>query len=558
MTEDKRYSLAPSTVRFLEKSDKFKSRLFLKIYLEGDNLPAEIRQFRNAVEDKLKEFKEVAGENIEYEFIDPYEGTKQEQQELFQQLFAKGKGILPMDIVYSKDGEQRQILLWPGATITYGGSTVQTIQLLPGSRTGQPFHINDLTQVIQNSINNLEYMLISSLRRVIREKKPTIAFIHGHGELKFQETQRIRALMSPYYNIEDITLNDSIHALDNAQGVIIARPRTPYTFKDLYIIDQFLMKGGRLMCFLDRLHFSEDTLKKTGMTHTMRYRKLGVEGMLFDYGLKINDNFVMDVNSIPIRIPTAKQALIPWFYYVLGTPTSHPISRNVEPVLLKYTHEIQFVGNNDSIALSPVLTSSTNSAVSGLAPLLNLSLYKNYGKNPVLAPDPESESNKRCLVGLSEGFYKSHFRNRIVDEFAKNPDAHFLEKSVREGKVLLVGNGRWIMNKYDSMLDPVINEWRYRPDPINDLQFDRDLVEMKIPHFFGNQEFFQNLVDYMMGDNSVLDIRSRQIEINRIDKEKVKAKSNFYRILNIGIPILFVIILAFVFAYFRKKKYTQN
>ena len=556
MTADQRYSLAEGTKEYLKNADNFKTRLNLKIYLAG-NLPAEIKLFRNAIEDKLVEFKEIAGDRIEYQFIDPNVGTEQEQQELFQTIFAEGKGVLPMDLVYMKDGAQSQMMLWPGAIIEYGGSSVQSIQLLPGSKSGRPYQLNTMSDVIQNSINNLEYMLISSLRRATQEKKPRIAFLHGHGELTYAQTQRVRALISPYYAIADITLNDSIAALDNVTGLIIPRPRTSFSDKDLYIIDQFLMKGGRLMCFMDELYFNEDSLKMKGETHTTRYPALRLDKMLYDYGLKLNDNYVMDVHCVPMQVPYAQQSLIPWFYHVLATPTNHPISRNVEPVSLKYTNEIQFVGNDPDIALTPILTSSTNSTVTGMAPLLNLGMYKNYGKNPELVSNPESDSNKKCLAGLAEGMFKSHFRNRIVDEFAKNPEINFQEKSSTEGKVMLIGNGRLIENKYDSMPTKTGFGWQYRPKKINDLQFSEDLINLKIPHFFGNQEFFQNMTDYMMGDNSVLDIRSRQIDIHEMNGEKVKSHASFFRVLNIGLPILSILFLSFLFSFIRKRKYTN-
>ncbi len=556
MTEDQRYSLANGTIDFLNNTENFQSRLNIKIYLEG-NLPAEVNHFRNAVEDKLKEFKQYAGDRIEYQFINPNVGTEQEQQELFGTLFAEGRGILPMDLVYMKDGSQSQMMLWPGAIIEYGGSTVQSVQLLPGSKTGRPFQLNQMADVIQNSINNLEYMLVSSLRRATQESKPRIAYLHGHGELTFAETQRSRALLSPYFSIADVTINDSLAALDNVDGLIIARPRSAFSDKDLFIIDQFVMRGGRLMCFLDKLYLPEDTLNQQGQTHTVRYADLKLDRMLFDYGLKINDNYVMDARCVPKQVPFAQQSMIPWFFHVLATPTDHPISRNVEPVALKYSGEIQFVGSNPNVALTPILTSSTNATVTGLAPLVSLGIPGNYGKNPELVPNPESEANKKCLAGLAEGKFSSHFRNRIVDEYAKNPNVNILEESSNEGKVCLIGNGRWIANKYDSMPSRTGNSYMYRPKEINDLQFSEELINLNIPHFFGNQEFFQNLTDYMMGDNSVLDIRSRQIDIHEIDKEKVKEFASFYKVMNIGVPIGLIVLLALIINFIRKRKFAK-
>src|SRR5690606_4777583 len=137
--------------------------------------------------------------------------------------------------------------------------------------------------------------------------KPRIAFIGGHGELRFAETQRVRSLLDPYYSVEDVQLKDSIKALDGFTGVIIARPRTAYSDKDLYIIDQFVMKGGRLMCFFDKLTFPQDSLNRTGMTHTVR-TNLGLDRLLYDYGIKTNDNYAIDVRCAPIQTPFAKQS----------------------------------------------------------------------------------------------------------------------------------------------------------------------------------------------------------------------------------------------------------
>ena len=556
MTADKRYSLAEGTISFLENKEKFSGRINIKIYLDG-NLPADLAHFKNAVEDKLKEFKQYAGNRIEYQFINPNEGTETEQQELFQNLFAEGKGILPMDLVYMKDGTQTQMLVWPGAIIEYGGSTVQSIQFLPGSKTGQPYQLNGMGQMIQNSINNLEYMLTSSLRRAILDKKPRIAFLHGHGELTFPQTQRARSLISPYYSIADITINDSIAALDNVDGLIIARPRERFSAKDLFVIDQFLLRGGRMMCFIDALNIDEDTLKQTGQTHTTRYDNLKIDDMLFDYGIKINPNYVMDIRCVPMAVPMAKQSMIPWFFNVLATPTSHPISRNIEPISLNYTSEIQFVNQSTHVAMTPILTSSTNSTVTGLAPMVSLMIPLNYGKNPELTPNPESEANKKCIAGLAEGMFRSHFRNRIVDEYAKNPSVQLLDSSRVEGKIFVIGNGRFIANEYDSMPNKLGTGYMYRPKEMNNLQFSQDLINLNIPHFFGNQEFFQNLTDYMMGDNSVLDIRSRQIDIHEIDTEKVKLKAGFYKFVNVGVPIAVILLLAFILNFIRTRKYAK-
>ena len=554
MTEDQRYSLSQGTISFLKDKSTFENRLTIRVYLNG-KLPSEIKLFRDAIEDKLKEFKLYAGNRIEYQFINPNIGSEGEQRELHENLYAKGKGILPMDIVYMKDGGQNEILLWPGAIIDYEGSTVNTIQFLPGTPAGKPFQLSGLTDMIQNSINNLEYMLVSSLKRAIQVKKPRIGVLQGHGELSYENTQRMRALISDNYAIADVTLNDSIAALDNFDGLIIARPRQSLSDKDLYLIDQFVMKGGRLMCFLDALSINEDTLNANGQTHSIRYNTR-LDKMLFDYGLKLNDNLIIDAQCIPKAVPFSKRSLIPWFYDILATPSAHPIARNLEFVRLKYASEVQFVGGKKNVN-SSILTSSTNATKSGMAPMLNLAMALNFGETPELVPNPNDEKNKVCVAGLVEGGFESHFKNRIVDEFANNPLTNFKDRSSKEGKVLLVGNGRFIANKADSMLSKN-GKMMYRPKQLNDLRYDQELAQLGIPHSFGNQEFLQNLVDYMMGDNSILDIRSKQIDIHAIDNEKVKKYAMTFKLINLLTPCGIILILAISLNYIRKRKYTKN
>lgn len=558
VTEDKRYSLADGTIEYLSNTKNFADRVSIKIYLSG-NLPAEVQRFKNALEDKLKEFKEYAGSRIEYTFVDPLAGSDEDRMYVQETIYNKGKGIVPMGLMYMKDGAQNQLLLWPGAEIDYGGSTVNHIQFLPGTPQGKFYTLNEsFDDQIQNSINNLEYMIISGIRRATQSIKPRIAFLQGHGELTSQQTLRARSLISPYYTVEDLTLNDSIDALNGVKGLVIARPTSAFSEKDKYIIDQFLMRGGRLMCFVDKLAFEEDTLLRTGIAHTTR-TNIELDKMLYDYGIKVNDNYVFDVRCAPKSIPSSEQGFIPWFFYVRATQTKHPIARNIDPVLLKYASEIQFVGNSSNVA-SPILTSSTNSSMTGLAPMISLSIPASYGKNPKLADDIEDENNKLCLAGLVEGRFTSHYKNRIVDSYAKNKLSKYLETSATEGKVLVVGNGAFLQNRYDSVPDRMAGGFKYVPNGFNELKFDEAVAQMQgvPPLIYGNQEFFQNMVDYMMGDNSVLDLRSKQIDIHAIDKEKVQVDAGFYKFLNMLLPSGIVLLFAVLMLYLRKRKYTRN
>ncbi len=555
MTEDQRFSIAQSTKDFLSDEKNFPNRLNFKIYLD-DDLPAEIDNYRDAVEDKLKEFKRYAGDRIEFEFKATNSGTDEENRALQEGIYGKGRGIIPLDVLYQKDGSQTQMLVWPGATIDYEGTTTGVIQLLPGTKSGKPIPFNQLSNMIENSTRNLEYMLISAIRKATQTYKKRIGFLQGHGELTYQETQIARNVLAPFFNTKDIFLNDSLGALDGLDGLIIANPRQKFSNKDLFLIDQFVMKGGNLMCFMDALDLPVDSLATQGQSHTTRI-ETGLDNMLYDYGLKLNDNYVIDVNCAPIIVPYAKQSFVPWFFYVRSTATKHPISRNLEPVLLKYASEVQFVGDG-SLVQSPILTSSTNSNVTGLAPLVSLGMPMNYGQNPKLVDNIDNEENKKCLAGLSEGNFKSYFDTRLEPTYANNPIAKILKKSIKEGKVLLVGNGRFLRNSYDSIMKRDSTGFLYRPKIASELVMDPESGKNGFQLYTGNQDFIQNVADYMLGESSVLDLRSKQIDIHKLDNEKIKENAGFYKTINMLLPCLIIVILALVFAVIRKYRYAQT
>ncbi len=556
-TADKRYSLSKGTITFLQNDQDYIERVNLQIYLEGD-LPAEVKRFQSALMSKLKEFKKYAGKRLEYEFIDPTTGSEDEKRSLYAQIFAEGKGILPMNLSYQKDATKNELLLWPGAIVTYNGAVVDQIQLLPGTARNQSYTLDqNFENQVQNSINSLEYMLVSTIKRVITQKKPRLAILQGHGELTYGESQRARFLIAPYFSLEEVTINNRIDALDGFDGALIACPKTPFNERDKYVLDQFLLKGGRLMFFIDQLAVNDDTLQRIGTTHSQR-TELRLDRMLFDYGIKMNDNFAVDAKCSPIAAPGLSQPAMPWYYYIRATPAMHPITRNLDPVLLKYASTIEFVGN-DKNKKTPILTTSTNATASGLAPLISLGMPQNMGKNPQFADNPEEETNKMMLSVLVEGNFESHFKNRIVSEFSNNKVIKYLPKSIKEGKILVVSNGGFLRNSFDSVINPQTKQKETQPIKFNELKYDVTLAQANITQqlIYGNQEFFQNMTDYMLGDNSILDVRSKQIDIHPIDKDKIATDGSFWKFLNLLLPSLIVILLGVIINYLKKRKYTK-
>jgi gliding-associated putative ABC transporter substrate-binding component GldG len=553
MTSDNRYSLANGSVSYLKNIQKLENRINIKIYLEGD-LPSELRSYRNSLEEKLKDFKRYAGDRIEYTFINPNEGSDEDKQVLFEQIYKKGSGVLPMEITFSKNAKETKLMLWPGAVLSFtlNGIPQETVvQLLPGTSVDRPFSMYQMPEVVEKGLNDLEYNLISALRRLSTLKKKKIGFLQGHGELNQYETKIARLLIAPYYNIQEVQLENNIHALDDFDGLIIADPKRNFSDKDLYLIDQFVMRGGDLMCFMNTLEINKDTLFRQGFTHSER-KNIRLNDLLFDYGFKIKDNLIMDVNSIPKFDRRFNESRVDWYYQLLSTNTKHPTVKNIEPIALEFANQIEPIGEN----VIPVLKSSKNANYTGLAPIVELNMASNFDAvNPILSSE-DKITNDLCFAATSNGKYKSYFNNRIVADFINNPDAKFLKESKASANIFVVSNGTFLANTYR------MTQTRQGPKAdfkgFNELKMNSDDVALNTKRAIGNQDFFLNIVDFVMGENYMLDIRSRQIDVREIDKSKIQTFANFYKTINIILPISIILLLGIFLNFFRRKRYKRN
>ena len=311
------------------------------------------------------------------------------------------------------------------------------------------------------------------------------------------------------------------------------------------------MKGGDLMCFMNTLDINQDTLFAQGFTHSSR-KNLRLEHMLFDYGFKINDNLVMDINSIPKYDIRFKESRLNWYYQILSTNTAHPITKNIEPVAMEYVNQIEFTNKN----VKPILTSSTNSNHSGLAPIIELNMSFNFDeKNPKLNQNINNPENKLCYAALAEGKFNSYSYNRVAIKDTANPNAQKLRKSKNPSKIFVVGNGTFLKNSY--RLVPTQNGPRPDFKGFNELKMNADDVSLNINRVIGNQDFFLNVVDYMMGNKYMLEIRSKQIDVREIDKIKVNKHANYYKLINLVVPISIILLTGVIIGIFRRFRFTK-
>ncbi|HPT04955.1 MAG TPA: gliding motility-associated ABC transporter substrate-binding protein GldG [Bacteroidales bacterium] len=540
LTSEKRYSLSPATKKALRNLDDV---VYFKVYLQGD-FPAGFKRLRNETMEMLDEFRAYS-DNIQYEFINPSSGSdKKERNSVYQLLIQRG--LNPTDLqVKTKDGSNRQII-FPGALVTYKTREIP-LQLLNNQIGESP------EAVLNNSIKNLEYNLISTIRKLSVVDKPKIAFIEGQGELNSGQVYDIMTALSEYYAVDRVKINQKIYSLtrrDSLKGgkiaivnkykaIVIAKPDSAFDEKDKFIIDQFIMRGGKVLWLIDPVFASMDSLQKNnesmGVTNDLK-----LDDQLFNYGVRLNYNLVLDLNSVPIPIVTGRMGnqpqieFFPWYYFpVVMSSGVHPIVNNLNAVKFEFASSLDTV-EAPGIKKTILLKTSKYSRIVNAPASINLEICRNK-------PDERMFNNPNQPVAvLLEGEFQSLFTNRVPPEIMNNKLIGFKGKSIPTAMVV-VSDGDVIKNQF--------NRSQGYPLPLG---YDQDTRQT-----FGNKDFVLNILNYLCDDSGLLYTRTREVQLRLLDKTKVEKQKIYWQLTNIFLPIILVIGFGIVQGIIRKRKFTR-
>jgi ABC-2 type transport system permease protein len=338
-------------------------------------------------------------------------------------------------------------------------------------------------------------------------------------------------------------------------GLIIANPTLPFSERDLYLVDQFVMHGGKLMVFANTLNLLEDTLNRSLSVHTMR-KSLELEKLLFSYGIKLQENYAFDINC-DVKFWSASGPVTFWPYYILTSAADHPISKSIEPVSMKYCNQLKLI-NVPELRITPILTTSSNAGLSGFVPQIRFGQFDIYGKNPSFSYNPLDPNNKITLAAVAEGKFKSYFQDRVqIAELYKSyiPEKYRKIKVTTEGenKVVVVGNGTFLSNDYKTIFNGKDSStYSVNPNQLTDIAYQNYRFQI------GNKDFLMNILDYMTGESNLLELRSKQIQIRKMNAEKVKTRGALLKYVNLILPVFSVLILGLVFYFFRYKKFAKQ
>jgi len=545
LTAEKRYTLTNTTKNILTNLNDI---VYVKVYLDGD-LPYGFKRLSNSIKEMLDDFRSYAGDNVQYEFINPAEsGDKKTQKELYKQLYEKG--LTPTNVQEKDDeGKITEKIIFPGAIISYAGHEI-AVDFLHNSMNLSP------EENLNASIEDIEFTLINAIRKLKNDFGQRIVFIEGHGECNDEEVADFTNALSEYFQVERVRLDSQIYSLtsrtldsNNKVSVfnkydlaIIANPDSMFSEFDKYIIDQFIMYGGKVIWLIDAVDANMDSLAYSS-TVMATIKNLNISDQLFKYGARVNPNLVQDVQCAIIPVNTAiagtqpKFTPSPWIYFPLLLPnTKHPIGKNVNVVKGQFVSSVDPVGDDSTIIKTVLLTTSQSSRALNAPIQINLGIIKKK-----INPDFFTKSYIPTAL-LLEGRFKSIYQNRLAPEMYEHKEIAFKEQSVYT-QLAVIGDGDIIRNH--------IRRLGMKTE-ILPLGFDRYTGET-----FGNKEFLMNLISYMLDNKNFTELHSKIVQLRLLDRQAIEENKTLIQIINIILPIIIILAFGLSLTWYRKHKFSK-
>ncbi|MEQ8712385.1 MAG: Gldg family protein, partial [Cyclobacteriaceae bacterium] len=309
LTEERRYSISEATQRQLENLEDV---VYVEVYLEGE-LPSGFKRLQKSIRELLEQFAYYADDNVQFTFVNPdLAKTDRSKNEYYRYLAEKG--IQPTNLSYEGEGGKTEKLIFPGAIVSYFGEE-QGVMLLKGNRGATP------DETLNQSIENLEYELISAIKKLANDDRKRIGLVKGHGELDSLQVAGFTSLLVDKYDVYQINLPKRTTPLEGYDLVILSKPTSAFTEQEKYMLDQYIMNGGRMMMFLDALSVNMDSASGEG-TFAFPYTT-NLNDLLFKYGVRINTNYIQDINCgfFPVVAGNmgdqAQIRMLPWPFFPL-------------------------------------------------------------------------------------------------------------------------------------------------------------------------------------------------------------------------------------------------
>jgi ABC-2 type transport system permease protein len=534
LTNEKRFTLSAPTKKVLQKLDDV---VQVDVFLKGD-FPSGFKKLTNSTSEILSEFKEIAGKKFLYRFISPEENVESTNVIWADTLAALG--FYPINLTSQiKEGQQQQYI-YPVAFVRYK-ENVLPVLLYQGKTKAITY------PEINSAEAMMEFNFINAIDRLLQKEKPVVGYAVGNGEpTGYNVEDLVQNTLQQEYQFYSINPNTQPAVPKEFKVLLIVKPTQPFTDEAKLKLDQYVMNGGKILFFIDRLNAELDSLQ-TKKGEVVAYdRGLELNDMLFRFGARINADLVMDLQCdfLPFDVSGSGQfELLPWNYFpVFETRSNHIINKNLGFVSGRFANSIDTV-EAEGIKKTFLLNSSPN-ARSIATPAL-ISVLENVNA-------PENEKFKKSNIPVAvllEGKFQSLFSNRLsqaMNDSLQNTGAVFMPQCIADNKMIIVADG-------DIVLNSVIKGNQAIPMGMNPFTFgsQREFA-------FANKDFLQNCLDYLINTSNLSEAKAKDYTLRLLDKKKVEAQKTNWQLINILAPVILVLIFAWVYQFLRKRRYTLN
>lgn len=543
-TKEKRFTLSKSTIGVLENID---STVNITVFLTGD-IKSEFKKLSNSTKELLENFKSYNGKHIQYQFELPGEGLDDSLKAIVYDSLVS-MGLRPTtQLVQAKEGEgkmQRQV--FPGAIVEYRNQSI-AIDLLQGQVQKNVFNSDDLLdkQTLNSAEALLEYKFAGAIQKLSQKEIPVVAYAYGNGEpiFGFPFVNDIFETLGKNFIVDTVNVKTVPIITNEYAAVVIVKPMDRFSDDEKFKLDQYVMRGGNLLFFIDALYAEKDSLQNESGDMIAYARDLNISDLLFRYGARINNDLIADkyCDRIPIEVGSiggqSQKQLLPWIYSpLLQSGSNHPIVKNQADVLSQFANSIDTV-EVENVTKTILLSTSANSYRTPTPARIEL--------NSLQSEEDLSKFNKSNIpvAVLLEGTFTSLYANRATQsqlDTLKEFNLPFLRTSAKPGKIIVVSDADIVMNAMSEVVGPL-------PMGVNKYT--------KIQ--YANRDFFLTSVEYLANDKNILDAKAKDYTLRILDAKKIEESKTIWQMINIVAPILLVIVFGFVYQWIRRKKYTTQ
>lgn len=548
LTAEKRYSLSDATKKLLDK--KLDSTITIEVFLRG-NLPADYKKLSIATAEMLETFAASARGPIQVSFMEPGIGIVDEEAKVkyFDSLAALGVVFERTAITEGIEKSSSQLIV-PSALVRYGNRAPVAVDLRSSKKIFSSYNVIEAVEpkedkeATRNAAEALlEYKFAAAIDKATKINYPTVAYLVGNGEPTDLTVSDLAETLRNDYNLGIFDLKSGYPNASDIDLLLIVKPTSPFTEEDQLKIDQYILNGGKVIWFVDKLHAELDSLMSTQAGYTAYDRGLNIDPLLFKYGVRINGDLVQDLNCAKLPIVVGKNPdgsptmqRIPWPYYpFLTTPSDNPITKNMDRVLPIFPSSMDTV---KAPGIKKTILLATDTSSRSIASPAMVSLNSVQSEADLYTFTKSHIPVAVLLEGKFSSLFANSVGNTVIDSVKRVTGLPFLKKGIKDAKQIVVSDADIVTSAVTKTTGPL---------PMGELPFEA--------FQFANKTFLLNSIDYLVNDNGLFESRNKVVVLRLLDKQKVADQKLFWQAATTAGPILLLLLIGILVSFWRKKKY---